>query len=167
MGLADTFGIKKVDHTADITAVDPGLTVHAVALAMPLAVKSKAIKRRGIQEKLAAQASAALVTAASAHGHLGGPEGGIAYDIPREHDVLMLALTDRGLSLWDFGMMGVSKRPPELAFEAPRDAVASIEEQGRKTKGYTTVRLSFSDASYFDVKLVKATPEFFEALAAW
>lgn len=165
--IAEKLGVKKVDHRAEITGLEPDLTVLTVVLAAPAAAERSGSSGGGLQGRLASQIGAAATNAVTAGRHLGGPEGGLAYAFPRDLEFLVIALTDRGLSAWDFGMMGVSTTPPTKVFESPRETVASIENRGKKKMGGTMTRLTFTDESYVDVELVKPTEEFWETAGTW
>lgn len=165
--LAGLIGVKKVDHAAEITRVHSGVTVHTTILALPAAAQSQGRRGGGLEKRIASGISSAVTDAVSSARHLGGPDNGLAYGIPRDVETVILALTDHGLSLWDFGMMGVQKTPPSHVFSAPRPVIATLEDTGKKHHGSRLARLTFTDESYADFGLVKPDDAFWETVRAW
>ena len=98
--------------------------------------------------------------------HVGGGEGTIARSLPNTTDILVLALAEKTVSLWSFGPSG-RKTEPDLVARIPRDQVASIADTGKRTaRGH--VRLSFTDASFFDEQTLKQpTEEFWQAAGGY
>jgi hypothetical protein len=97
--------------------------------------------------------------------HVGRGEGTIARSLPNTTDILVLALAERTISLWSFGPSG-READPDLVARIPRDQVASITATGERTvRGH--LRLSFTDASFFDEQTLKTpSEEFWQAADA-
>ena len=116
--------------------------------------------------ELAGKAANRLKDQYIADKHIGGDDGSIARSLPNTTDILVLALAEKSISLWSFGPSG-RKTEPDLVARIPRDQVASITDTGKRTvRGH--IRLSFTDASFFDEQTLKApSEEFWQAADAY
>ncbi|MBM7517439.1 hypothetical protein [Nocardioides nitrophenolicus] len=169
MGLLDklksAFTGPEVDVAAEVTAIEPGLRVIGHTRVVASAFERGGGVASG-PNKLLGKAVDAAATAASGARHVGGDDDGIARSLPRTADLHVLVLAEQGLSLWDFGMMANST-PPDPVASVPREAIASIADTGKKAQGGVTVaRVSFTDGSFFDYRIMaKPDTEFWEAVA--
>lgn len=79
--------------------------------------------------------------------HMGGDAGSIAHRLPRDSGSCVIAVSRKGVSLWDF--RGTPQPPRRLVF-LPRESVASVERLGSPQRYQAQVRFTFSDASFLD-----------------
>lgn len=144
---------------------DDALLAFVPVMASGSAVAGPDKRPRDLGE-LAGKAANRLKDAYIADKHVGGDEGTIGRSLPNTTDILVLALAERSISLWSFGPSG-RKTDPDLVARIPREQVASISDTGKRTaRGH--VRLSFSDASFFDEQTLKApSEEFWQAAAGY
>ena len=101
--------------------------------------------------------------------HSDGGVDGIAATLSREGDSKIMAVTEAGLSLWDFGYPGYEQLPPVLERGIARAEVVSFADTGKTAQGGVPLaRISFRDRSYFDYGLMnKPGPEFWTAVAGF
>ncbi|MFJ9313537.1 hypothetical protein ACIRN4_05035 [Pimelobacter simplex] len=169
MGFLDkvkaAFAGPDIDIAEEIAKVEPGHQVIGHARVVASAFERGGGVASG-PNKLLGKAVEAASTAASGARHVGGDDGTVARDLPRAADLHVLVLSDRGLSLWDFGMTGTST-PPDHVASVPRASVASITDTGKKAQGGVAVaRVSFTDGSFFDYRIMeKPDTAFWEAVA--
>jgi hypothetical protein len=170
MGLRDKFYAKMaslgIDHDAvlaeQLGPEDPLVTTGGMT--------PSAYERAGGQGgmnvggRLMAKAIDGATNAVSKSRHLGGDEGSIARSLPLSGDLMIGALSSRGLSLWDFGVNG-QQTPPSLLLRIPGDQVASVVDTGTKAQGGTfVVRFTFVDDSFIDYRVLPTRRAFVDAL---
>jgi len=80
--------------------------------------------------------------------HIGGDEGSIARTLPRDASgSRAIVISANGFSVWDF-------QTPECLARVPRAQVASVERVGDGAQGWATIRVTFTDESFFDYKVM-------------
>ncbi|MFI5428047.1 hypothetical protein [Aeromicrobium sp. UC242_57] len=116
--------------------------------------------------KLLSKAVDAASNAVSGSRHVGGDEGSIAQGLPRESDLRVLVISEAAISLWDFGYTG-TQLPAEHVVTVARKDVASFVDTGTKAQGGVPVaRITFTDGSFFDYRLVNKPDTDFWNVAA-
>lgn len=83
--------------------------------------------------------------------HISGDSGSIARTLPRDAASRALVISDRGLSIWDFGPTSQTF-PPSRQVAVARPDISSITSTGRSRGGYVEIRVIFSDESFFDYR---------------
>lgn len=163
--LKTAFAGPEIDVADEIAKIEPGHQVIGHARVVASAFERGGGVASG-PNKLLGKAVEAASTAVSGARHVGGDDGTVAHGLPRAADLHVLVLSDRGLSLWDFGMTGTST-PPDPVASVPRASVASIADTGKKAQGGVTVaRISFTDGSFFDYRIMeRPDTAFWEAVA--
>ncbi|WP_110208942.1 hypothetical protein [Nocardioides daejeonensis] len=171
MGLRDKIAAKfasmGIDHSAALAPIlgaeDP---VVACAGVLPAAYKRGGGTGPLNGTQIAMKAIDAAANKVSGNRHTGGEEGSVAATLPREGELAYLAMSARGLSLWDFGMNG-QQTPPTLMVRIDGEQVRSVVDTGKKAQGgAAVVRFTFTDDSFFDYRVMPGNAAFIEAAAA-
>lgn len=167
MGLLDriknTLASMGPDNAAMVTqALEPGDVLRAHALATPAGFDTGAA---GPGQILTAVVNTATEVVSKKR-HMGGEEGSIARSLPTAGEGRILAITDRGVSVWDFGVM---RNEPASApeYRIAREHIASLVDTGSRVQGGGSIwRLTFSDGSFFGYRIHPLGETFAEAAAA-
>lgn len=156
-------------NSPDYVAVLSSITGDTIAVATPV-IPSAYVRGGGsyssAASRLVGKAVDSISTKMSADRHLGGGAESIAANLPRDGVLNVIALGTQFFSVWDFGMYGNDDQP-SLLVTVPRANVVSITDTGTKAQGGAPVaRVTFSDESFFDYRLVaKPGPEFWDAVS--
>lgn len=169
MGLFDK--VKGALQGPDFTAVlrdvvgDDGFRAHAAVMPSSTEAIGREKRVRDVTD-LAQCAARNAMDHVDQNRHIGGDDGTIARSLSRKPEGLALALAERSVTLWRFGM-GAKKTQPDLVVRIPRDQVASIVDTGKRgARGH--VRLTFADGSFFDYQAVTAPDdEFWHVVDTW
>lgn len=110
----------------------------------------------------------AATNAVSQDRHVGGEAGSIAQSLPRDPQHVAVAISQRTISIWDFGMQFSDDEPAER-FRIDRAQLVSLERTGKKRQGgQIEFRLTFADGSFADWALHPSLENgFWEAAAAF
>lgn len=92
----------------------------------------------------------AATNVVSQNRHVGGEAGSIAQSLPREPQHVAVTISQRSISIWDFGMQFSDDDPAER-FRIACDQLVSVERTGKKRQGgQIEFRLTFADGSFAD-----------------
>lgn len=170
MGLMDKWVARYAERAPDYQVVlDVELGPDGPCLAWAVVIPS-AYERSGggrdLGSRLVYKAVNTAINSVSTSNHIGGDDGSIARQLPVESHGMMLALTGSALTLWDFGVM-LTDLPPELRVRLQRSALIGFTDTGKKAQGgVQVVRLTFSDQSFFDYRIMSTSgPEFWTQAA--
>ncbi|MDT0202396.1 hypothetical protein [Nocardioides sp. AE5] len=166
MGLFDKIkgALSAPDHTETLRARvgDDGFQGYAAVMASATEDTGPKKSVRDLTD-LAQKGAHKLIDGAVQNRHIGGDEGSIGRSMPRTAEPMLLALSERSVTLWRF-RFGAKKTDPDLVVRIPREQVTSIEATGKRTaRGH--VRLSFADGSFFDEQLLSEPAAEFWAAA--
>ncbi|WP_263119611.1 hypothetical protein [Cellulomonas sp. RIT-PI-Y] len=113
-------------------------------------------------------ATSAVENAVSTSQHVGGGTDAVARRLPQEAGPHVLVLGTLALTVWDLGLT-MNQTPAELLATVPRAQVDTILDTGATAQGGVPVaRLTFTDGSFFDYRLVqKPGDEFWSVASAY
>lgn len=102
------------------------------------------------------------LTAASTNKHIGGAQGSIATTLPTDGETLTLVASRSGLSVWRF--MGGAQADPTLYYRMNAEHIRSVTDTGDRAQGGARIfRVTFSDDSFFDYRVLHNYDEFLSA----
>lgn len=156
---------RGTDYVATLTAHLGGDVVRAATQAIPSAYKRGGSGSLSVTNRLLSKAVNVVENKVSGDRHVGGADNGIARTLPRDGSLCVIAFSDQAFTIWDFGMYGIDPSP-DLLVSVPRSDVRSLVDTGTTAQGGVPVaRLTFTDGSFFDYRLVsKPGPEFWAAV---
>lgn len=172
MGLLDRFTSAFAgalpDYGAEVRAVqdDPADVPLAHSRAFPSAY-TRGAASGSVEGRLLNAALSAVQNRVSQSRHLDGAEGSVARGLEQDADMRVLVLGETALTWWDFGMAGTDT-PPTLRQRVDRSHVATIVDTGTRAQGGTQVtRVTFTDGSWFDYRLVQPDARFWAVAASY
>ncbi|MDR6166954.1 hypothetical protein QE367_001158 [Microbacterium paludicola] len=161
--LAAAFGGAEPDYVAEIAAGtdDASDVVLAHARCFPAAyTRGGTAGVMSVEGVIGNAALSAAQNTISGARHVAGDAGSIAAGLSRDAALRILALGERRVTWWDFGMSGTHP-PAELVQSVARTAVGSITDTGERAQGgAVVVRFTFVDGSTFDYRFIRPSDEF-------
>lgn len=170
MGLMDKYKALFTGPAIDVPAeigklLPPGDRVLTHAQVIPSAYKRGGGGGISATNRLMNKATSMAETAISSARHIGGDDAAIARRLPQDSGPYVLVISEHALSLWDLGLTG-NQLPAEQLVTVPRTEISSLADTGKKAQGGVPVaRLTFTDASFFDYRLIsKPGPDFWSVV---
>lgn len=165
MGMLDKIKAKLASLGPDHGAMlRDALPADEVFLANATVVPA-AFERGGGQADIFKAGINAVSSAMSKNKHVSGEPGSMARSLPLSGETRIMAVTSRGLSVWDFGvMMNEPATTPE--YRIAREHITSFVDTGQRAQGGSIIwHVTFVDGSTFGYRSLGSSEGFADAVA--